>query len=184
MRRLYWLAAALLAAVATHAAYILIVPELMLQKTLARAAGGVGDNRLFVISTQDQRTLFPTFPASSVFAACLFDVSRGKVAINADLPDGLWTLTIYSSSGDAIYSVNDRQSGTNQFTVSLSLAPGIVEMLSLSGNEEAAANAGWEVSTSDPRGTAVFWIPSGEPAMRDKIVRALAKSNCQPVPSA
>ena len=41
----------------------------------------------------------------------------------ADLPDGFWITTIYTDKAETIYSVNNRQSGANSFTVSLSRRP-------------------------------------------------------------
>ena len=41
-----------------------------------------------------------------------------------ELPDGMWTLAIYSASGDVIYTLNDSQSGSGRFTVSLALGLG------------------------------------------------------------
>jgi uncharacterized membrane protein len=92
----------------------------------------------------------------------------------------MWTLTIYSASGDTVYSLNDRQSGTNRFTVKLSLAPSLLEMLSQTGSEDLTGATGWEVETPEPTGLAVVWVPAQEKAMRRNLEQILEASRCGP----
>ena len=116
-----------------------------------------------------------------MFGACAFDVSNTKVDLAANLPEGMWTLTIYSGSGDVLYTLNDTQSGSRQFTVSLALAPSLFEMLSKTGSEEVIKITGLDVKTPEPAGLAVFWVPAREPAMRAGIIRELNRTVCRPV---
>ncbi len=182
MARLYWILTSLVLAIAVHAAYVLVAPSYALHKSLDALVADRGVNRFFIVEARDQARLFPAFPPEDVFGACAFDVSAAKIALVANMPEGLWTLTVYSASGDVIYTLNDKQSGTAHFTVTLSLAPSLVEMINQTGNEEPVNTTGWDVQTNEPTGVAVFWIPLSEPAMRAGVVRTLAKTACQVEP--
>jgi uncharacterized membrane protein len=180
MRHLYWIITSLVLAIALHAGFVLAVPGYALQRSLASLVEEPGTNRFFIVPPEHQARLFPAYPASSVFGACAYDVAQTAVALSASLPEGMWTLTIYSASGDAVYSLNDRQSGTNRFTVKLSLAPSLLDMLSQVGGEDLSGATGWEVETPEPTGLALIWVPAQEKAMRRKLEDILAESRCSP----
>ena len=179
MRKLFWLAVAFFLAISVHAAFVLAVPLFTLERTIARISADTGPNSFFILPTEEQTRLFPAYSPLSAVGACAFDVSQGQVDLTADMAPGFWTLTIYSSTGDVIYSLNDAQAGTAQFTVSLKQAPGIWEMLSQSTQLDVATATGWNVETADPKGLAVLWQPVAEPVLRPLTVRNLGRASCK-----
>ncbi|HUR44067.1 MAG TPA: hypothetical protein VMZ01_08210 [Aestuariivirga sp.] len=179
MRRLFWVFLAVSLAVTIHAAFVLAMPAFMLKRSIARISGETGANSFFVLPTDEQRRLFPAYPPLSVVGACAFDVSQGPVDFSADMPEGFWTLTIYSGSGDVIYALNDTQAGTGRFTVNLKKAPGLLEMLSQTSMEDPVTMSGWNVSTAEPTGLAVLWQPVAEAALRPGIVQNFRKTICK-----
>lgn len=182
MGRLYWIAAALLASIAVHAGFILMVPAYSLDRSIARLSAEAGTNQFFILPQEAQVRLFPALPRASVTGVCAFDVSGSDVALTAAMPDGFWTLTIYSNRGDAIYSVNNVQSGTGTFTVGLSLAPDLVEMLQqATGKETLAEDTGWTVKSPEPRGLAVLSYPLSDGAQRETVLQRLRASRCQTI---
>lgn len=182
MKHLYWLAAALFTAIAAHAAFILGLPSFSLDRTISRLSADAGSNAFFILPQDEQSRLLPAYPRESVVGVCAFDVSKTQVSLSANLPNGFWTLTIYSDRGDVIYTVNNTQAGTNSFTVALSKAPDLLEMLQQATQKEAVdADTGWTVSSPAARGIAVLWYPVAESAQRPGLVRALSKSTCQPL---
>ena len=84
---------------------------------MSRLAREHGRNSFFILSPAEQAQLFPGLPRFGVTGVCVFDVAKGNVTFAADLPDGFWITTIYTDKAEAIYSVNNRQSGANSFTV-------------------------------------------------------------------
>ncbi len=178
MRRFYWFAAAVFLAMGVHAAFVLSMPAFVLERSIARISSEVGANSFFVLPAEEQRRLFPAYPPLSVIGACAFDVSRGPVDLSADMPSGFWTLTIYSSSGDVIYALNDTQAGTGRFTVNLKKAPSLLDMLSRTTADDPGTMSGWNVSTAEPRGLAVLWQPVADAALRPSAVRNLGKTIC------
>ncbi|MGH6854248.1 MAG: hypothetical protein ACREDX_02715 [Aestuariivirga sp.] len=181
MRKFFWIAAAIFLALTVHAAFVLAMPAFMLKRSIARISGESGTNAFFILPADEQARLFPAYPPLSVVGACAFDVSHGPVDFSADMPGGFWTLTIYSSSGDVIYALNDTQSGTGRFTVNLKKAPGLFEILSQAGEEDPGTLTGWNVSTAESTGLAVLWQPVAEAALHPGIVRSFGKTVCKPV---
>ena len=179
LNRLYWLITATVVAVAVHAAYMLIAPGVALERSIT-AMGAVSARNVFrVLRPEEQLGLFPAYPASNVIGVCAFDVSKGSIELSANMPDGFWTLTIYSRRGGVIYALNSEQSGTKSFTVSLSKAPGLIESLLQTSGDDPGNFTGWKVATADPQGIAVLWVPAWDPAQRAAITGILERSRCQ-----
>lgn len=182
MRLLFWIAVFIAAAVASHAAFALFAPPYLFSREVTRMAGTHGANSFFILAPDDQAKLLPGFPRVGVVGLCLFDVSKGDVTLAADLPDGFWVTTMYSARGEALYSLNNRQSGTNVFTVTLSRAPGFIEQLiAATDKEKPEIDSGWTVMSPDAHGLAVVWYPLTEPGLRPQIAEAMMKSRCAPV---
>lgn len=182
MKRLFWLAVALVSAIAAHTAFVLFVPSYMFAQETRSIAAGHGDNSFFILPPEDQARLFPGFPMQGAMGVCVFDVSHGDVTFAADLPDGFWITTIYTDHGSAIYSVNNRQSGANAFSVRLSQAPGFIDMLlkATAKEEQAEIDSGWSVMSPEPRGLAVVWYPLPDMALRASTAKAMMRSRCGP----
>lgn len=180
MRHLFWLAVAAAAAATAHAGFLLYAPSSLFQYGVKRMAAGHGPNAFFILTPEDQAAFFPGLPPDDIVGACLFDVSRGPVTFTADLPQGMWVATIYTDKAEPIYSVNDRQSGASQFSVSLSLAPGLIEtLLKATDKEQPEIDSGWTVMSPRPQGLVTVWYPVAEAAMRPDIAGAVQRSGCQ-----
>jgi uncharacterized membrane protein len=179
IRHLFWLAAAVFTALATHAAFALFIPGWWFSRSIESMAAEHGRNSFFVLSPEEQAKLFPGLPRFGVTGLCFFDISEGGVTFSANLPEGFWVTTIYTGKADAIYSVNNRQSGANAFTVSLSRAPDLVEqIIQATGKERPEIDSGWTVMSPEPRGLAVVWYPTPESGLRPIAAAAVARSRC------
>jgi uncharacterized membrane protein len=183
MSRLFWLITAGFIALATHLLYVLFVPAFIVQRSIANTEMSGTTNSFVILDAVEQARLFPSYPASSVFGACAFDLSKGNVALTADMPQGPWTLTVYSSTGRVIYAVNDIQTGAANFTVSLSRSPSLYQQLTQAANDDVVATTGWDVRSDTDRGIAVFWIPAFDPALRPAIAASVQRSSCATVPA-
>ncbi len=179
LSRLFWLFAGLALGVMVHAAFVLLLPSVTLKRNFAWLNQGQDANTFFVLPTRELRQLFPGYPTQSVLGACAFDVSRSSVNFTAQIPPGFWTFTVYASSGQVIYSLNDQQTGTGNFTVNLTRAPSLLEVLTELAPDDLRTSTGWTVSAKDPRGLAVLWQPVAETAQRAEVVKAFEKTICQ-----
>ena len=179
MIRLFWIAVALVAAVAAHAAFVLFVPGYMFSAEIARMTRAQGVNTFFILPVADQARLFPGLPRNGVTGICLFDVTDGGITLSANLPEGFWVTTIYSDNGETLYTVNNRQSGSDAFNVSLSRAPGFIEMLVQSTDKERPEiDSGWTVQSPEPQGLAVVWYPLTDAALREPVAQAMSGTRC------
>lgn len=178
-RHLFWAAVAFATALATHAAFALYAPGWWFSRTVDRLAEAHGENSFFILNTEEQAQLFPGLPRLGVTGLCVFDVSAGDVTFSANLPEGFWLTTIYTDTAEPIYSVNNRQSGANLFTVSLSRAPSLIEQIvQATDKERPEIDSGWTVMSPEPRGLAVVWYPTAESGLKALAAEAIARSHC------
>lgn len=178
-RHLFWAAVALATAIAAHAAFALYAPGWWFSRAVDRLAEAHGENSFFILNPEEQAQLFPGLPRLGVTGMCIFDVSAGDVTFSANLPEGFWLTTIYTDKAESIYSVNNRQSGANLFTVSLSRAPSFIEqVVQATDKEKPEIDSGWTVMSPEPRGLAVVWYPTAESGLRQLAAEAVARSHC------
>lgn len=179
MRHLFWVAVALVTAVAAHAAFALYVPGWMFSRAVDRMAASHGENSFFILTPDEQAGLFPGLPRFGVTGLCVFDVAKGNVTFAANLPEGFWVTTIYTDKAETIYSVNNRQSGANTFNVSLSRAPSLIEQIvQATDKERPEIDSGWTVMSPEPKGLVVVWYPTPEIGLRPIAAEAVARSSC------
>lgn len=180
---LFWAAVALAAAVAAHAAFTLFVPGWWFSRSVAELAAENGVNSFFLLDEAEQARLFPGLPRAGVTGICIFDVAAGDVTVSADLPEGFWITTIYTDKAQPIYSVNNRQSGADRFTVTLTKAPSFLEqVMQATQKGTAEIDTGWTVQSPEAKGLAVVWYPVAEPGLKPLAAKAVARSRCLAAP--
>ena len=114
MRNLYWVIAAAVLAIIVHISMVLFAPGFLFERNLNRLASDVPDNTFFILPVSAQSAIFPEYPSGTVFGLCRFNLTSGPVTLDASLPDGIWTLTVYSRFGRTLYTVTDEQSGVDK----------------------------------------------------------------------
>jgi uncharacterized membrane protein len=181
-RHVFWVTVALVVAVTAHTAFTLFVPGWWFSRTVERLSAQHGENTFFILSPDEQADIFPGLPRLGVTGLCVFDVGEADVTFSANLPEGFWVTTIYTDKAEAIYSVNNRQSGANSFNVSLSLAPTLIEqVIQSTDGERPEIDSGWTVTSPERRGLAVIWYPTPESGLRPLAAEAVARSRCTTV---
>jgi uncharacterized membrane protein len=185
MRHLFWAAVALVTAIVAHAAFALYVPGWWFAREVARLSAAHGENSFFILAPEQQAELFPGLPRFGVTGLCVFNVMKSDVTFSAELPDGFWVTTIYTDRAQPIYSVNNRQSGANSFTVSLSRAPGLIEqIIQATDKEKPEIDSGWTVMSPEPKGLVVVWYPTAESGLRTIAAEGVGRSRCGAAPAA
>jgi uncharacterized membrane protein len=177
MRLVFWLFTAAVLAVAAHAATLLFAPRYTFERSLAGALDAAS-NSFAVLTPEAQRRLLPDYPDDAVFGICRFDLNGGPVTLTADLPDRFWVLAVYSSGGKTLYTVNDRQSGVNNFTLRLVRAPGLLETFTARDDEDAVSDLAYKVASPDRKGLALVWVPLSDAAQRQSLAASIAKTSC------
>jgi uncharacterized membrane protein len=178
MRIAFWVVVASVLAVISHITTLLYAPALTFERTLSQLVSDNPRNKFFVLSSDAQHKIFPDFPKDAIFGLCRFDLRNGPVTLHANLPHTFWTFTVYSRTGKTLYTVNDRQAGVDSFNLQLVKAPSILDVFSAKDDEDVVEASVWRVQATDPKGFALFWVPTEDPAMRPSLVDTLAQSTC------
>lgn len=177
MRLLFWAFTAMVLGIAAHVATLLFAPRYTLERSLQVSLDGA-PNSFTVLTRAAQAELLPDYPSDAVFGICRYDLSKGSVTLNANMPDRFWALAVYAADGQTLYTVNDRQSGVNNFTLKLVRAPGLLEAFTVKDDEDQVTDQAWKVASPEKRGVALVWVPFSDPAQRASLSAALAQSNC------
>ncbi|MGE3871780.1 MAG: hypothetical protein AB7F74_02370 [Parvibaculaceae bacterium] len=176
---LFWLAVALLIGAVSHLSYVLIAPSFAMQRLIGAGQDGTPFNRFVLLDAPEQIRLLGETQAEAVSAKCLFDISAGDLSVAAEMPDTFWSLTIYSDKGADLYTINDRQAGTDKFKLTVKKAPGLLDLLTGDQSENARAlSDGWSVEIAEPKGIAVFWAALDYPEQRKLFADILSRSSC------
>lgn len=179
----FWLAVALLIGAVAHLTYVLIAPSFAMQRLIGAAEDGVPVNRFVLLDAPEQMRLLGETEGEAVSGKCLFDINAGELQVAAEMPDTFWSLTLYSNKGADLYTINDRQAGTNKFKLKVKQAPGIIDLLKGDQSESARAlSDGWSVEIAEPKGIAVFWIALDYPEQRKLFTDVLSRSSCDLTP--
>lgn len=177
---LFSLAVALLIGAVAHLSYVLIAPSFAMQRLMGDVPAEQQVNRLVLLDAAEQMRLLGETEIEAVSAKCIFDISKGPLLISADMPDTFWSLTVYSDKGADLYTINDRQAGSDQFKLTVKRAPSLVDILGSSEQAETARalSDGWSVEIAEPHGLAVFWVALDYPEQRKLFMNVLARSSC------
>jgi len=169
----------LLIGAVAHLSYVLIAPSFAMQRLIGAAEGDTPVNRLVMLNGPEQMRLLGETENESVSAKCLFDIRKGQLSLAAEMPDTFWSLTIYSDKGEDLYTINDRQAGTDKFTLTVKRAPGLADLFASDQAEvQRALSDGWSVDIPEPRGIAVFWVGLDYPEQRKLFTDILSRSTC------
>ena len=115
--RVFWVAATILLAIVVHLTYVLFAPGDSVQRKLQAMRTLAGVNSLKVLSANDSRTFLGGEGPGLVHAICLYDLGKGEVKAEAPIPHGYWSLSIYTSHGTNVYTLNDRQAQVDSLSL-------------------------------------------------------------------
>lgn len=185
MRFLFWLFSAALIAIVTHLSYVLFVPTQNFSDRIDKALKTQRENRFTILDGNLQAGLMPFVSESDLVLLCKYDISKGPVRLAMTVPDGYWTLSVYTIHGRQVYALNDRQADARTFSVKLVKAKSFLSQLTNVGGDEGDANLediGWRVELSEDKGLAFLWMPHSDKWRRIEAMAELSKSSCEPLP--
>ncbi len=179
--RLFWIMLALCAGVAAHIATVLYWPSATFDRRLSAYASGQKPNRFFLLPPEIQSGFLPTATGQDIVGLCMIDLAKGKVVINARVPQSLWAFTVYNMAGLQVYAINDVEAGAETFTVELAKAKGLLEQVR--GKPEAEdtgkiANSGWHAEITGDKALAVLWLPVPDRVQRKAMELMVKETNC------
>lgn len=175
---IYWGVATLMLATIVHLAMVLFAPVFDVGRRMAQFETAAPLNSLQKIDAVSSAGSILVEPSPDIsYAFCRFDVSKGPLKIEANIPPSYWSVSVYSDTGDNIYTINDAQAGIGRLRLLIVRAG--------SGQSDLAAphperNTLGFASTAKS-GLIIFrgFVP--DMSMRGIIDNAVSSAQCQPV---
>lgn len=179
--RMFWLVTALFAGIAVHLTTVLYLPGFSFERKLNSVSVGQKANSFFLMAPESQSNFLPTATARDIVGLCLLDFSKGKVVVNAHVPLSFWNFTIFNSSGQQVYAINDVEAGSGTFSVELTKAKSLIEQVRGKPDPEDAGkitNSGWHAEVAGDKALAVLWLPVRDPLQRKAMEKEVKETNC------
>ena len=174
MSKTFWLTITVLLAIAVHASYVLFTPRMEMRARMQRLAGGKA-NAFRVYSGEDLAALTKKPLKYMLYGGCLIDTDEGAVEMSARIPRGFWSVTVYSPSGDVVYTLNDRHADLDKLAIVFrkkqSGADGEIQAPRLRGGKLM-------VPLDSSRALAVVQAYVWHPGMRQRVSEQLNASSC------
>lgn len=109
---IFWGLATVLLATIVHISVIMFAPMLDIGRRMAQFEAAAGLNTLQKLPPAHSDGVLVVEPSPDVsYAFCRFDLSRGPVRLSAPIPDTYWSVSVYASTGENVYTINDAQTG-------------------------------------------------------------------------
>ena len=114
-RRLFWIVATLLLATVAHLCVVLFAPMVDVGRRMAAFETAAPVNTLRKVPTIVPGPSIFVEPSPDIsYAFCRFDISAQPLKISAPIPDGYWSISVYSDTGENLYTINDAQTGVRR----------------------------------------------------------------------
>ncbi|MGI9415819.1 MAG: DUF1254 domain-containing protein [Hyphomicrobiales bacterium] len=175
MRWLYWIAATGILAVVVHLGVVIFVPGVDTGQKMAEleAAGEV--NMLHRLGASGDKLTPLTEPSPDLaYAFCKFDIRDRPLLIEGKIPPTYWSVSVYSETGDNVYTLNDRQAGVPSIKLMI-VREGDTFEPSTSGDRPDDAIV---VRTPTSTGLVLFRAFIPDRSQLDVVERHLAASKC------
>lgn len=181
MRGLYWIVMTLLLAVVVHISYVLFVPRAAMGDAMESMEKAAGGRNVFRVLEGAQAGILTSRPMKYMhYGGCVAEPGNGRVEVSTRSTGGYWSLSIYSPSGNVIYTLNDRHADMSDIVVVLRPA-----------TEEDGALATPRLSEGrllvplrEKRVLVVFSAYESHPGMGRRISEIMSASRCRHFPAA
>jgi len=124
-----WIAGALLIAAIVHVASLLLLPRLIMLRTMSVVAGSASANTILHPPRSSARSRTVVRPSPDLlYSICVYDLRAGDGAVRVsirDMPDTYWSVSVFDADTNNFYALNDRQAktGAADFLLVESAAP-------------------------------------------------------------
>jgi uncharacterized membrane protein len=124
-----WIAATLLMAAVVHGATVLLLPRLIMLRTIAGISKQASVNTILHAPRPSSRSRGIVRPSPDMlYSICVYDLraAGGAVRVSThDMPETYWSVSLFDFDTNNFYALNDRQAkaGTTDFLLALPEAP-------------------------------------------------------------
>jgi uncharacterized membrane protein len=112
-----WIAGTLLIAVIVHLASVLLLPRLIMTRTMAAMMRTAAPNTIFYPPRPSAKARGVVRPSPDLlYSICVYDLSAAGGALRIsthDMPSTYWSISIFDAETNNFYALNDRQAKTN-----------------------------------------------------------------------
>ena len=124
-----WIAGALLIAAIVHVASLLLLPRLIMLRTMSVMARSASANTILHPPRSGARSRTVVRPSPDLlYSICVYDLRAADGAVRVsihDMPDTYWSVSVFDADTNNFYALNDRQAktGAADFLLAESGAP-------------------------------------------------------------
>jgi uncharacterized membrane protein len=180
MRWLLWLLGGLLLGGIVHLGSVLLLPRTATRDAYARMAPIAPVNAMVALpAPTPENELIPFMDPAFAAAVCRYDLGKAPLKLIAPVSQAYTSVTFYSRTGVAYYSINDRAAGRRVIELDLMTTEQHAEV---PDEEDVTAADRLIVESPTPTGLIVLKALAPEPGMMPGARRALAAAQCRPQP--
>ncbi|WP_305988778.1 hypothetical protein [Roseibium sp. MMSF_3544] len=117
----------------------------------------------------------PDLDPAMKHAACRFQLSDGPVLFDASIPTSFWSIGLFNSAGEAIYSLNNRTAGAERLSMLVLTSP---QLSILRENPPENLEDLIVIETGEISGFALLRAYTPDEARADVVDRALQNASC------
>ena len=168
-----WIAATLLVAAIVHGATVLLLPRLIMLRTVAGISKQAAANTILHAPRPNARSRGVVRPSPDMlYSICIYDLGAAGGAVRVsthDMPDTYWSVSLFDIDTNNFYALNDRQTkaGAADFVLTAPGAP--------------AGSAGLPaVVPPGNRGIVLFRTLINDESRTAEIDAARRSANCRP----
>jgi uncharacterized membrane protein len=172
-----WIAATLLVALVVHGASVLLLPRLIMLRTMAAISKSAGINTILQSPRPTSRSHGVVRPSPDLlYSVCVYDLSEagGAVEVHTDgMPETYWSVSVFDANTDNFYALNDRQAKT-----------GAADFVLVAPGSSAGGGRLPVVVTPTNRGIVLFRTLVNDEAHLAEIDAARHHAGCEPYKAA
>lgn len=181
-RWLFPLLAGLVLGGIVHILSIFALPQLAQNDAYARLSKLGKTNEIVEVPTPTPfESLLPRLDPAFVFAACVFDLSRGPLEVSVPTTPDLTSVAFYTRQGRVFYSLNDRAAARRSIDLQLMTAP---QRAVLTANDDATAADRLIIESPTTQGIVFIRGFVRETGARENIRNQLVAAKCGPLSAA
>jgi uncharacterized membrane protein len=130
-----WIAATLLVAAVVHGATVLLLPRLIMLRTVAGISKQASANTILHAPRPTSRSRGVVRPSPDLlYSICVYDLNAAGGAVRVsthDMPETYWSVSLFDANTNNFYAVNDRQTKAGAADFLLTLPGAAVESAGL-----------------------------------------------------
>ena len=175
----HWIISAIVLAGIIHISTVLLIPYLAPNNAWARLSA-ISPNNMQVLAPADSKTpsVLPMLSPDVRYAVCRYDISKGPVMVTAELPDSLWSISIYNRFGDNFYVLRGKDLKLPLVRMKLFQKKKTLLDILRGGENKVTQDDEISVDVGDLQGIVLIRAPLTHAAFDQKAISFLSNASC------